>query len=108
MLITSKELFGDNFVKKNIKKVNQLSKFLKNQRVKASFSQADLSKQLGYTSPQIVSNWERGICAPPLNILYDLVTLLKIDKKQITELLIEESRRYINSFLEKGESKKHG
>ena len=39
-------------------------KRLKKMRLKAGLSQRDVSTALGYTSPQYVSNWERGKSHP--------------------------------------------
>ncbi len=44
---------------------NRTGNTLKKWRENAELSQGDLAKKMGYTSPQIVSNWERGICTVP-------------------------------------------
>lgn len=46
-----------------------LSQYLKKIRTKAGLTQKDLSSILNYSSPQFVSNWERGISAPPTKVL---------------------------------------
>ena len=38
-----------------------LGDYLKSKRENASLSQGDVAKKLKYTSPQFISNWERGI-----------------------------------------------
>jgi transcriptional regulator with XRE-family HTH domain len=43
-----------------------LASFLKERRIAAGLSQIDVSRKLGYTSAQFVSNWERGIAKPRL------------------------------------------
>lgn len=42
-----------------------IGKFLRDARVSAGLTQRDVSAKMGYTSAQFVSNWERGVCAPP-------------------------------------------
>ena len=71
------------------------------------FSQGKLAKALGYTSPQIVSNWERGLCAPPMDKLHDLVKMLKVDKDEVVDLLTNEWRKdLVRLVYGKGSSKK--
>lgn len=40
-------------------------RLLKLARIKADITQGELAKKLGYKSPQMVSNWERGACGLP-------------------------------------------
>ena len=48
---------------------NELAKGLKQKRVAAGLSQRDVSDELGYSTPQFISNWERGISCPPRRII---------------------------------------
>ena len=47
----------------------KLGPFLKKARSKMGLSQRDVADKLGYTSPQFISNVERGLCSPPLKKL---------------------------------------
>ena len=51
---------------------NELAKGLKQKRVAAGLSQRDVSDELGYSTPQFISNWERGISCPPVGSLKKL------------------------------------
>lgn len=77
----------------------ELGTYLKEKRQKAGLSQAEVSRALGYTSPQFVSNFERGLCSPPLPKLKILTELYKIPVREITELLINQQRRYLTKEL---------
>ncbi len=57
------------------KKVGQFVVLLKEKRVAAGFSQRDVSDKLGYSTPQFISNWERGVSLPPLGKLKRLEDL---------------------------------
>jgi transcriptional regulator with XRE-family HTH domain len=81
------------------KKFEPISVFLKNARIKSGLSQSDLSQRLGYTSPQIVSNWERGMCGAPLDKLYELVSLLNINKNELVERLLSEQEIILRSKI---------
>lgn len=69
-----------------------LSRFLKLKRLKAGLTQADLAKQLNGIHSQFVSNWERGVCAPPNNSLPKMITVLRINREELVELMVADSR----------------
>lgn len=66
-----------------------LANFLRTHREKAGFSQADVAQKLGYSTPQFVSNWERGISAPPFNALKKLAVLYSIDADALFNVVLE-------------------
>lgn len=70
--------------------------FLKKMRRKAGLTQSQLADQLSYTSAQFISNWERGLCLPPLDVLPKLCQLCGIP----SEHLIEVVHRYQVALLE--------
>ena len=57
----------------------ELCNFLISARQRAGLSQLDVSKALGYKSPQFISNNERGISLPASDTLADLAKTLKVD-----------------------------
>ena len=75
-------------------------------RTKAGLTQLQVAKKLGYTSPQFVSNWERGDSLPPMEIFPKLATLLHIDSKELIECihryqeiyLVIEKRKIVDLF----------
>lgn len=75
--------------KKNAKIVHEtLGLFIKKMRLERGYSQADLAYSLGYTSPQFVSDWERGISSPPVKKLQELSQLLKVKPDVLFDLLV--------------------
>ena len=52
---------------------------LKEARQKKALSQRDISERLGYNTPQFVSNWERGLSAPPIESLNQISEILELD-----------------------------
>lgn len=54
-------------------------------RMKAKLTQAELSKKLGYVSPQFVSNWERNISKMPRGSFGKLAKYL--GKKPLQEVV---------------------
>ncbi len=73
----------------------RFGRFLASARKRAGMSQADLARDLGYTSAQFPSNWERGISLPPMDRLRDVAHLLQIKSSilaQCERLCIEEAK----------------
>ncbi len=58
-------------------------------------SQAELAEMLGGMHPQFVSNWERGLCAPPSNSFNTVIKILKIDRSELVNVMMEDSRAEI-------------
>ena len=89
------------------KRTRSIGTFLKDIRVKRNMTQAELAKKLGYTTSQFVSNWERGLCSPPLNSIPDIATILGISQKEIRDmmnLILEETRSELERRLFKKKS----
>ena len=55
---------------------------LKSYRISSGLSQADLSKKLGYKSPQLISNIERGLCGIPADKAKQYLQFIKPLKTQ--------------------------
>ena len=67
----------------------QFGKFLKEARVNAGFSQRHIAGKLGLKNGQYVSNFERGLCSPPLGVLKILVEKYGIHKKDLIKYFID-------------------
>lgn len=74
-------------------KPNLISKTFREARLKQGLNQGQLAQKLGYTSPQIVSNWERGLTTPPVKRLKKLCKVLKLKHGVIVEMFVDEYRK---------------
>ena len=63
---------------------------LKEARQKKALTQSEIAKHLGYNTPQFVSNWERGLSAPPIESLNQISEILELDVSQV--------RNYVFNF----------
>lgn len=70
----------------------RLGTLLKEKRIEKGITQMSLARDLGYSSPQFVSNWERGMCSPAFDTLPTVCKILGIPKKEIIEIIIDETR----------------
>ena len=71
----------------------------KKARKDSGLSQTKLSELIGLNSPQYVSNWERGLCNPPLKSLKKLCEILKIDHDLVVKTLLIDYRNKIRGVL---------
>lgn len=56
---------------------------LKRLRVKAGLKQKEVAARLGYSSPQFISNWERGVSSPPVKVLKQLAGIYNTDPHKL-------------------------
>lgn len=79
-----------------------LSNYLKKMRRDAGLSQAEVSEALGYTSPQFVSNWERGLASPPSGAMSGLIKLYSIRPSEVIELYLTITRSRLEEAFSSG------
>lgn len=79
----------------------RVGKYFRRRRTEVGLTQTDLSRILGYSTSQFVSNWERGLCMPPMGSMAKLCEVLKIPRKEIVDLLTEEYRRNLEKAVKK-------
>jgi transcriptional regulator with XRE-family HTH domain len=83
-----------------------MNDYLRQKRLDSGMSQLDVARVLGYSSPQFVSNWERGLVSPPLETIAVLIDLYKIPAQEIVERIVDETRDYLESVLSATRRKK--
>lgn len=83
-----------------------LGTYLKNKRIEAGYTQAEIAKKLGYSTPQFISNFERGLCSPPLKNLKVLVKMYNIPAEHIIDLILKEQESLLRKTLANKKSKK--
>lgn len=66
-----------------------LGVYLKNKRFNANLSQSEVAKRLGHKTPQFISNWERGLCHPPIKDIKTLAQLFQISAEDLFENILE-------------------
>lgn len=68
---------------------SKLANTLKTARINANVTQKQLAKSLGWGTAQYVSNFERGISAPPVKDIPKICSIINIDPKIIYRLLCD-------------------
>lgn len=82
-----------------------LGAYLKQKRVDSGYTQAELASALGDLHSQFVSNWERGLCAPPGHSLPKLIEVLKLSREKLVDVMLADSRIVIEAKVYKKKAK---
>lgn len=69
-------------------KTKGLSGFLKQARIEKSITQFDAAKALGHATPQYISNFERGLCEPSLDMAIKLCELYEVPKEKLFKVMM--------------------
>ena len=67
----------------------KLAKYLKEKRMASGKTQKEVAVVMGYTTPQFVSNWERGLISPPLSSISKIAELYGLTDSEIRKKLEE-------------------
>ena len=73
-------------------------KILKDIREKSGLTQRDIAMKLKYTTPQSISNWERGLSHPPIKDIKTIAKAYKVDADYLftvikDSILMKESQK---------------
>jgi len=79
--------------------MDTLANIVKTKREKLGISQFKLAKDLGYTTPQFVSNFERELAGIPLSKLKKLSKILKLSTNEMRDALVSEYETEIKKAL---------
>lgn len=73
----------------------------KNLREKAGLTQREVSDSLGYSTPQFISNVERGRCRFPVQKLSKIKKLYRLSSDQMVDLILTEERQILLRFFKR-------
>ena len=76
-----------------------LGNYLQRQRRAAGFTQREVSNALGYSSAQFISNFERGIAAPPAKKLKTLINLYGLKRPEVIARLVRGYKEELSAAL---------
>lgn len=75
----------------------ELGTYLKEKRQSENMTQSELSEKLGDVHAQFISNWERGLCAPPGHCFPKLITILKLNREKLVKVMLLDSKKVIQT-----------
>lgn len=82
------------------KTFSNVAKLIRDKRENSSYSQDQLSHELGYKGGQFISNVERSLCSMPVKKLVNTVRILKIEPKDMKEAMMKDYEIYLDSYLQ--------
>ena len=71
-----------------MKSRKHIAEVIKMASLRSGISQKELAYYLGYTSPQFVSNWERGLSNPSDKKYDELCDLLRLSRKTMKAAIL--------------------
>lgn len=78
----------------------EMGSYLQHMRLKAGFTQREVSEKLEYSSSQHISNIEAGIQLPPKGKLPKLVKMLSLDKDRTVRLILRAKEYELRELLD--------
>jgi transcriptional regulator with XRE-family HTH domain len=82
--------------------MKEIGAIVREHRLTKGMTMLEVATLLGYSSPQFISLFERGVSKIPLDVLGRLTVILKIPRTRLYSSLIEESSRKIKEDILKG------
>lgn len=79
--------------------------YLKKKRIAAGITQAEVSKKLGYSTPQFVSNWECGRAKPPITTIPKLIKFYGASPDEVSYYYLASSREQLRKAFGLSKSK---
>jgi len=81
-----------------------LGVFLKKSRKRSGLSQTEVANQLGYSTPQFISNWERGISGPPISCIKKLAKFYNINEESLFKMTLQQVEKELRRQFKKSTS----
>lgn len=82
-------------------KLPRLGDFLRAAREKSGLTQREIAAQLGYSTPQFISEWERGTRSPPGSVLAKLVKIYGMSLRRFYDVILAEQIRSFEADLKR-------
>ncbi|MES2965742.1 MAG: helix-turn-helix transcriptional regulator [Bdellovibrionota bacterium] len=70
-------------------RVKGISHFFREKRTAAGLTQFESATNLGHSTAQYISNLERGLCEPSLEMALKLCDMYSVPKRELYDLLLE-------------------
>ena len=84
-----------------------VGRYLREQRVKSSLTQSQVAESLGYTSPQFISNIERGLCSAPAKHLRGFLKLYHIELDELVSVILKQEEENLRRALAESPAETH-
>ena len=79
--------------------MRNIGETLKRSRIQAGITQKELAEAMDLISSQMVSNWERNLCLPPVKKLRVLRHQLGMPKQKLKTIMLDAYSQKIEPYL---------
>lgn len=79
----------------------KLGKHIKRIRVQAGLTQIEVSNQIGHSSPQFISNIERGVSVAPLKLLSKVIRICKAKPDPMVDIILSSQESLLKEKFRK-------
>ena len=76
-----------------------INSYLMRKRIELNLTQSEVAKKLNLNSPQYISNIERNLCKPSLDTVNQLISIYKLDRHEVIELMLSDYKNSLVSNL---------
>lgn len=83
------------------------NKFLQAARGKAGMTQLEAALKLGHQTAQYISNLERGLCEPSVEMSVKLCRIYKADMRSFRDFVVTKAAEQIRARLDKAIGSRH-
>lgn len=81
----------------------KMGSLIRQYRERKNFTQLEFAKKLGYSTPQFVSLFERGLSKVPPAKLRKISEILDIDQNVFIQMITDEYSRKLKLLVKKGD-----
>lgn len=78
------------------KEFGHLGQALRQAREKLGYGQREFARKIGIHN-QFVSNWERGLCAPPEHSFHKVIDALEINRNELVKIMMRDKKNEIRN-----------
>lgn len=87
-------------------KVKGVSQYLREKRLESGKTQMEAARYLGHSTAQYISNLERGLCEPSVEMAINLCEFYGGSRKDLYELMIDLYETQLKARFAKGKKAK--
>jgi transcriptional regulator with XRE-family HTH domain len=77
----------------------KIGEFLKDERAKSGFTQAEVAEKMGYETAQFLSNIERGKSAIPYEFIRKVIKIYGVSETVVVQYLVSLQQEFIEAEI---------
>lgn len=86
-------------MKKTINRKSEITKVMTQARISKNLTQGEVAAKLGYSSPQFISNMERGLSKIPPALIPKLSVIYGISAERLVKLRVAQYEKHLSTYV---------